>query len=116
MDCTAKIDALAAAVDAWTATTQQSQAIKAQRDMLDSAAMQAMYQAYWELSLCQFGSVLVPPAPMPMPMPLMGSQSMTSSQRKLISSVPVVPDVKTLPLEDMLKFMAEVTTIQRNRA
>lgn len=114
MDCTAKIDALAAAVDAWTATTQQSQAIKAQRDMLDSAAMQSMYQAYWELSLCQFGGVLVPPAPMPMP--LMGSQSMTSSQRKSISSIPVVPDVKTLPLDDMLKFMADAMTIQRNRA
>lgn len=116
MDCTAKIDALAAAVDAWTATTQQSQAIKAQRDMLDMAAMQAMYQAYWELSLCQFGGALVPPAPMPMP--LMESQSNVYVQQSRTSDSHAmsVPVVTTLPVFDMVKFLGDVATIQRNRA
>ena len=113
MDCTAQIDALAAKVDAWTATTQQSQAIKAQRDMLDSVAMQAMWLAYWELSVCQLGGVLVPP----MVTPLMGSQSKGSSHQRLISDRNAeVPPVTSLPVADMAKFLAEVTTIQRNRA
>lgn len=114
MDCTAQIDALAAAVDAWTATTQESQAIKAQRDMLDSAAMQAMYQAYWNLSVCQFGGGL----PQPAPMPPMVSPNRASGPQRLTSSAQThdVPQVTTIPLADMVKFMGDVTTIQKNRA
>lgn len=103
MSCETQIDALAAAVDAWTATTQQSQAIIAQRQQMDSDAMVAMYQAYWNLYLCQFGEGLARQ---------MGSQytaspAKTSAMPKLISE---------LSPEQMTVFHRYVLTIQKNRA
>jgi hypothetical protein len=65
MSCEAEIDALATAVDNWTATTQASQAIKAQRDQMDSAAMTTMYEAYWSLYQCQYGGMLRQTSPLP---------------------------------------------------
>ena len=103
MSCEDKVDALAAAVDAWTATTQQSQAIIAQRQQADSAAMQAMYKAYWDLYVCQSGSGLVQRTVSP-PMVL---QAKTSVLPKSISD---------LSPEQMTVFHQYVLTMQSNRA
>lgn len=103
MDCTVKIDALAAAVDAWTATTQQSQAIIAQRQQMDSDAMVAMYQAYWNLYLCQSGDGL---ARQTGSHPMV-SQVKTSVLPKLISE---------LSPEQMAVFHQYVLAMQKNRA